>query len=73
MVLRDPEEWQQIVASAKPIVVHVMETLAKSQDLNDAKVKTAIAAQVTPADRGCTFCDRTRYLPPATGAPVEGG
>ena len=48
VVLRDPKEWQQIVASAKPIVVHVMETLAKSQDLNDAKVKTAIAAQVTP-------------------------
>jgi DNA primase len=48
VVLRDPMEWKQIVASARPIVVHVMETLAKSQDLNDAKVKTAIAAQVTP-------------------------
>ncbi len=48
VVLRDPEEWKQIVASARPIVVHVMETLAKGQDLNDAKVKTAIAAQVTP-------------------------
>jgi DNA primase len=48
VVLRDPEEWKQIVASARPIVVHVMETLAKNQDLNDAKVKTAIAAQVTP-------------------------
>ena len=48
VVLRDPEEWKQIVASARPIVVHVMETLAKSQDLNDAKVKTAIAAQITP-------------------------
>jgi DNA primase len=48
VVLRDPEEWEQIVASARPIVVHVMETLAKGQDLNDAKVKAAIAAQVTP-------------------------
>jgi DNA primase len=48
VVLRDPEEWKQIVASAQPIVVHVMETLAKNQDLSDAKVKTAIAAQVTP-------------------------
>ncbi len=48
VVLRNPEEWKQIVASARPIVVHVMETLAKNQDLNDAKVKTAIAAQVTP-------------------------
>lgn len=48
VVLRDPEEWKQIVASARPIVIHVMETLAKNQDLSDAKVKTAIAAQVTP-------------------------
>ena len=48
VVLRDPDEWKQIVASARPIVVHVMETLAKDQDLNDAKVKIAIAAQVTP-------------------------
>ena len=48
VVLRDPEEWKQIIASARPIVVHVMETLAKNQDLNDAKVKTAIAAQITP-------------------------
>jgi DNA primase len=48
VVLRDPEEWKKIVESARPIVVHVMETLAKSQDLNDAKVKTAIAAQITP-------------------------
>ena len=48
VVLRDPEEWKKIVESARPIVVHVMETLARNQDLNDAKVKTAIAAQVTP-------------------------
>jgi len=48
VVLRDPEEWRQIVSSARPIVVHVMETLAKNQDINDAKVKTAIAAQITP-------------------------
>jgi len=48
VVLRDPEEWKKIVESARPIVVHVMETLARSQDLNDAKVKTAIAAQITP-------------------------
>jgi DNA primase len=48
VVLRDPEEWKKIIASARPIVVHVMETLARNQDLNDAKVKTAIAAQITP-------------------------
>ncbi len=48
VVLRDPEEWRAIVGSARPIVVHVMETLAKNQDLDDAKVKSAVAAQVLP-------------------------
>ncbi len=48
VVLRDPEEWRGIVAAARPIVVHVMETLAKNQNLEDAKVKSAVAAQVLP-------------------------
>jgi DNA primase len=48
VVLSDPEEWRAILAAARPIVVHVMETLAKSQNLEDAKVKTAVAAQILP-------------------------
>jgi DNA primase len=48
IVLRDPQEWSRIVESARPIVVHVMETLAAGQDLNDAKVKSDIADQVLP-------------------------
>lgn len=48
VVLRDPEEWRAILAAARPIVVHVMETLAKSQNIEDAKVKTSVAAQVLP-------------------------
>jgi DNA primase len=48
VVLRDPEEWRTILSAARPIVVHVMETLAKSQNLEDAKVKTAVAAQILP-------------------------
>jgi DNA primase len=48
IVLADPQNWQQIVVSAKPIVVHVMETLAASQNVSDAKVKREIAAQVLP-------------------------
>lgn len=48
IVLRDPQEWARIVASARPIVEHVMETLAAGQDLEDAKVKSDIAAQVLP-------------------------
>lgn len=48
VVLRDPEEWRRIVAEARPVVVHVMETLARSQDTEDPKVKSAIVAQVLP-------------------------
>jgi len=48
IVLEDPETWKQIIAKAKPVVVHVMETLAADQDLRDAKVKRDIAAQVMP-------------------------
>ncbi|PKN99649.1 MAG: DNA primase [Chloroflexi bacterium HGW-Chloroflexi-4] len=48
VVLRDPDEWRAILSAARPIVVHVMETLAKSQNLEDAKVKTAVAAQILP-------------------------
>jgi DNA primase len=48
IVARDREEWKKIIEGAKPIVTHVMETLAAGQDLNDAKVKNQIAAQVLP-------------------------
>jgi len=48
VVLRDPEEWKTIIANAKPIVTHVMESLAIDRDLDDPKVKSDIAAQVLP-------------------------
>jgi DNA primase len=48
VVLRDPQEWQRLVDAAKPIVVHVMETLAAAHDLDDPKAKAEVAAQVLP-------------------------
>jgi DNA primase len=48
VILRDPEEWNKILADARPVVLHVMETLAAGQDLEDAKVKAEIAGQVLP-------------------------
>ena len=48
VVLRNPEQWTEIISNAKPIVTHVMETLAVDRDLDDPKVKTDIAAQVLP-------------------------
>lgn len=48
IVARDKEEWARLIENAKPIVTHVMETLAAGQNINDPKVKNQIAAQVTP-------------------------
>lgn len=48
IILRDPEEWQSIIDKAKPIVIHVMESLVKDQDINDPKVKGRIAEEVIP-------------------------
>lgn len=48
IVLRDPQEWARIIEAARPIVVHVMETLAVGRDLDDPKTKSEIAAEVLP-------------------------
>lgn len=48
IVLEDPIAWEKIVSNAKPIVEHVMETLAASRDVNDPKAKSEIASQVLP-------------------------
>ncbi len=48
VVKRDPAEWQHIVENARPVVIHVMETLAAGRDMDDPKIKSEIAAQVLP-------------------------
>jgi len=48
VVNRSSEEWEKIVENAKPVVVHVMETLAEGRDLEDPKVRSEIANQVLP-------------------------
>ncbi len=48
VINRDPADWETIIDAAKPIVVHVMETLAADRNLDDPKNKTEIAAQVMP-------------------------
>lgn len=48
VVLKDPEAWRKIIAEAKPVVIHVMETLAAGKNVDDPKVKNDIAAQVLP-------------------------
>ena len=48
IALEDPERWANLVADAKPVVTHVMETLAARSDVDDPKVKEEIANQVLP-------------------------
>ncbi len=48
VVIRDPAEWQKILDTAKPLVIHVMDTLASDRDIQDPKVKNEIANQVIP-------------------------
>jgi DNA primase len=48
LVARNREEWKQLIDNAKPIVTHVMETLAVGRDLKDPKVKNQIASQILP-------------------------
>jgi DNA primase len=48
VVAQDASQWEQIISEARPIVVHVMETLAAEQELDDPKVKSQIANQVMP-------------------------
>ncbi len=48
VVNRDPAEWQSLIENAKPVVIHVMETLSAGRDMDDPKVKMQIASQVMP-------------------------
>jgi DNA primase len=48
IVQRDPQQWKRLIEDAQPVVVHVMETLAAGRDLENARVKSEIAAQVLP-------------------------
>lgn len=48
IALDDPELWDKLVREAKPVVIHVMETLAAHADVDDPKTKEEIANQVLP-------------------------
>ncbi len=48
IVKRDRAEWPRLIENAKPIVAHVMDTLAAGRDVKDPKIKSQIASQVLP-------------------------
>ena len=45
---QDPELLGELIEKAKPVVAHVMDTLAHDQDLEDPKTKSDVASQVLP-------------------------
>ena len=48
IVGRDPAEWAGLIAGAKPIIEHVLETLIADQNIGEAKVKAQVVAQMLP-------------------------
>jgi len=48
VVNADPTAWQSILENAKPVVIHVMETLASGRNVDDPKTRSEIAGQVLP-------------------------
>ena len=48
VVQADPDAWPRLLDAARPIVEHVMYSLAEGRELDDPKVKTEIAEQVLP-------------------------
>ncbi len=44
----DPAAWQNILENARPVVIHVMETLAAGRNVDDPKTRSDIASQVIP-------------------------
>ncbi|MCD6356424.1 MAG: DNA primase, partial [Anaerolineaceae bacterium] len=48
IVLRNPDDWKEIIQSARPIIYHVLDSLISGQDINDPKVKSEVAGQIIP-------------------------
>jgi DNA primase len=48
LIREQPDAWPDLVANAVPIVEYVIRSAAAGQDLDDPKVKSAIARQIVP-------------------------
>ena len=48
VVARDPDEWERLIANAKHIITHVIDTVIVDRNLEDPRVKREIASQVLP-------------------------
>ncbi len=48
IVLRNPEEWKNLIENAQPIITHVLNTLTSGANLADPKTKSDIAGRILP-------------------------
>jgi DNA primase len=48
VIAQDPKQWEEIVSNARPIIIHIIETLIRDKDADDPKVKAQIANEVLP-------------------------
>ncbi len=48
LIRESPDAWTEFVAGALPIVEYVIQTATAGQDLDDPKVKSGVAKEVTP-------------------------
>jgi DNA primase len=48
IIRADPTQWPKLLATARPVVEYVIGVLTQGLDINDAKAKTAVAAQIIP-------------------------
>jgi DNA primase len=62
VIREDPAHWAELVDGALPIVEYVIQTRVAGQDLNDPKVKSTIAAELTPLiDELADAVERSHY------------
>lgn len=48
IIRADPTQWPKLLATSRPVVEYVIGVLTQGVDVNDAKVKTAVATQIIP-------------------------
>jgi DNA primase len=48
VVVQSPDAWRSLIAEAPPVVLHVLNTLTRGQNLDDPKIKAVIAARMLP-------------------------
>lgn len=48
LIRSNPQQWPQLLATAKPVVAYVLDVVSRDLDLGDGKAKSAVAQQVLP-------------------------